>query len=399
MTITLPQATPMIRDCRPGCQHPVRYDYTLHRSVDDIDAGQWACLRRGDTDPYLDRQFLRMVEKSQAGEAKYRYAVFRDAGGAPLADVHLCTSPLDIKSFLKSWRKKAAERVARVFPRFLQINQVYCDLTPGFMRLLADSGQAALASLDRLLCAVAAEDRARSIMIKELTEEDYPRLGDLAAFAYRGFPSMMMNHAQPIYPDFEGFLASVSSRHRWTINRARKKFAASGFRVVRLSGGEGAERVFTDEVYRLYEAVYDRAEYKIEKVPIEFFRDLAHEVPDQSSFIFVYDGDHVVAFTVSIFNEAVYRSLLCGFDYDLNPRCDLYFNLSFHLMDDAYRRGVSQDILLGYTADAFKREKLGCHQRRRYIYIKGTRPLLSRFIRSRWGSVLGHDDADNGAMM
>ena len=291
-----------------------------------------------------------------------------------------------------------AERVARVFPRFLQINQVYCDLTPSFMRLLANSGQVALASLDRVLCAVAKEDRARSIMIKELTEEDYGRLEDLAALGYRGFPSMMMNHARPIYPDFEGFLASVTSRHRWTINRARKKFAASGLRVVRMSGGEGADRIFTNDVYRLYEAVYDRAEYKIEKVPIEFFRGLARELPDQSSFIFVYDGDRVVAFTVSIFNVTVYRSLLCGFDYELNPRCDLYFNLSFALMDDAYRRGVSQDILLGYTADAFKREKLGCHQQRRYIYIKGTRPLLSLFIRSRWGRVLGHDDAENEPM-
>jgi predicted N-acyltransferase len=380
------------RPRRSSLRLTTHYDYTLHRSVEDIDPGEWACLRRGDGDPFFDRRFIRLLEKSSSGESKSCYAVFRDGTGKPLADVHLSTSPLDAKLFLKSWRRKAADRLARVFPRFLEINQVYCDVTPGFMRLVADHGHSALASLDRLLCAVAVEDRARSIMIKELTEEDYHRLEGLNALRYRGFPSMMMNHAQPVYPDFDAFLAQIGSRQRYRINRSRKKFTAAGLRVVRMLGGEGVEKVFTDDVYRLYEEVYDRARYKGDKFPIEYFRDVARDMPEQSSFVFVYDGDRVVAFNMSIFNEAVYRSLLCGFDHALNPRYDLYFNLSFHKMDDAYRRGVSRDILIGYTADAFKREKLGCHQRRRYMYIKGTRPLLSLLIRSRWGRLLGHQD-------
>jgi len=357
------------------------FEYTLHHSIDEFQDDEWSCLHREDMDPRWDRRCVRVLERTLAGQAKYCYAVFRDQSGAPLADAHLSSSRLDLAEFLQGRPKRVIGVAARAFPGVFRPRLLCCELPPGFARWVARSDAAeALASLDRLLCRVAADEGSRWIALKDLTDDDARCLGGLRAMGYAAVPEMPMNHARPGYRDFEEFCAGESSQHRWTINRSRKKFAAAGLRVVRMTGGDGADRIFTDDVYRLYEAVHDHVEVKRQKVPVEFFRELARQIPDQSSFIFIYQGDRVVAFTCSLFNEAVYRSVLCGFDYNLNPRCDLYFNLSFFMMDDAYGRGSSQDIMVGATADAFKREKLGCYPQARHLYLKGTRRLIASLV-------------------
>jgi hypothetical protein len=288
-------------------------------------------------------------------------------------------APLEWSQFLGG-RAAPLQRLAGWLARRLAIRVLYCDLPACFLRLADSHAAGLLVALDALLRRVAGEESAQWIAVKELAEDDYRRLELLGRFGYVGLPAMPMNHARPGWNSFEESCAAQTSQHRWTIKRSRKKFTAAGLRVVRITGRDGADRLFTDDVYRLYEAVRDRAEIKLQKVTADYFRELARQLPDETSFTFIYDGDRVVAFTFGLFNAAVYRSILCGLDYDANARSDLYFNLSFAMMDDAYARGVTDDILTGYTADAFKREKLGCHQTRRFVYLKGTRPLVSRLV-------------------
>jgi len=374
----------------------MEYEYTLHACIDDIPEDEWTSLRRGDRDPRQDPRHLRVVEKTLAGQGQFFYAIFRDGLGAPLADAHLCCSPLDLKQFLNGG-SKASDIVARFCSRLFRPTMLYCSLPLRFLQWVSETGQrVAIRSLDRMLRRVAAERGAQWIVLTELTDEHRELLDGLDQHGYLTLPAMPMNHAAPVYRDFDEFCAGETSQHRWTINRSRKKFGQAGLRVVQMAGGEGADRIFTDDVWQLYEAVRDHAEIKMEKRPPQFFRELARALPDQTSFTFIYQGDRVVAFTCALFNEAVYRSILCGFDYELNARCDLYFNLSFLMMDDAYRRGVSQDIVVGTTADTFKREKLGCYQRPLYVCVKGTRPLLSSLVVSRLAKAAAHYGNGNG---
>src|SRR5262249_32569865 len=111
----------------------------------------------------------------------------------------------------------------------------------------------------------------------------------------------------------------------------------------------------------------------------------ARKLPEETAYTFVYDGDRIVAFACSLFTPAVYHQIFVGYDKAVNAEHDLYFNLFFHAVDHAYRQKVGV-IHVGQSADEFKHQKLGCHQRPLYFYIKGidwaTRQLFGHFSRS-----------------
>ncbi len=76
-----------------------------------------------------------------------------------------------------------------------------------------------------------------------------------------------------------------------------------------------------------------------------------------------------MAFGVSLCSGSVFHQLFVGFDYELNPQCDLYFNLFFNLMDYAWQQGAA-DIVLGQTSDTFKMQKLNAYQVPHIMYSK-----------------------------
>jgi predicted N-acyltransferase len=151
-------------------------------------------------------------------------------------------------------------------------------------------------------------------------------------------------------------------------------------RVVQLKGGDGVERIYTDEVHRLYENVLEKATVKLEKLPAEFFREMARQMPDASAFTFIYREDQVVAFAASAFTNSIYHQMFVGVDHELNPECDLYFNLFFHAIDYGLKLHV-REMPVGQTADAFKEQKLGARHRPLYFYIKGSYWLSDLILR------------------
>ena len=161
-----------------------------------------------------------------------------------------------------------------------------------------------------------------------------------------------------------------------------KKFAKGGFRVVTVTGREGAADLYTDEVHRLYENVRSRSKVQFERLPAEYFRELARRLPDNTSFIYVYRGDQPVAFAASMFGDKSYHGLMLGIDYEINREYDLYFNMLFKSLDVGFRLGA-HDIELGQTADSTKHGKLDIYQAPLSLYVKGGRSTARAALEAR----------------
>lgn len=366
------------------------YRMAIHRSIRDVPAADWNSLRRENRDPFTDPRFLEGIEIGMAPVSKFWHVVFYDEADRPAATASLCSYRVDGALLADGKVKRVAQTIGRVFPRLLEFNVMFCGLcySAGQSNLRfapgVDTG-VILRQLDELLLALGREEKAKCIVFKEFKPSEKEALDGLLELGYQRADSLPMNHVEPIYRDFDDFLAKQKSSRRYPIRKSQKKFDAAGLRVVQKLGGEGAELLLTDEVYRLFENVFDKAKVKLEKVTAEVFREMARKLPENTAFTFVYDGDRIVAFAASVFTPAVYHQVFVGYDDELNPRCDLYFNLFFHAIDRAYRQNVGV-IHVGQSADEFKHQKLGCHQRPLYFYVKGidwaTRHLLERFGKS-----------------
>ena len=358
------------------------YRHVLFDSILDVNPAEWNALRMP-SDPFMDSRFVLAVEKAFKGSGRFWHVLFYDEQNQPAASACLCLYKVDGALLADGTAAVVAGWVKRIAPWAMYFKVLFCGLpvSAGQSSLRFAPGvdsASILKQLDEVMLKIARRERAKCIVMKEFEAEECERLGVLPELGLRRADSLPMNHTSLKCKDFDDFLKQMPSRKRYPIKRSQKKMAKTNLRVVQKTGGEGVAELYTDEVHKLYENVLNKAEVKLEKLPPEFFRELARNMPDESAFTFIYDGDQIVAFAASLYNKTEFHQMFVGVDYSRNNDVDLYFNLFFHALDYAFRQDVA-DIYVGQSADTFKQRKLGCHQRPMYFFVKGV-DVLTKFV-------------------
>lgn len=353
-------------------------------SVDEIDVAAWEQVR-DPSDLFLDLRLLQAVETSMAATCRFRYVLYRDAAGEPAAIAVLCTFTIDIGVLADdAWSRWALRGLRRISRKLVDYRILFCGLplsacqsslrfAPG-----ADS-QVILQRLDVALRRFAKQDRASVIVLKEFADEELPPLKPLETLGYRKADSLP-THLVSLHSDsFDGFLKDMNSKRRANVRMSLKKFAGKGVEFVTTSDYATIERLFTPETYRLYEEVLGRSETKLEHLPQEFFLEMARQLPDCCEFTFAVEGERVIAFCISLWNDHEYRGLFIGYDASRNQDLDLYFNLAFRtIAEAAFHRSAVVEI--GQNSSYFKRTKLGAVQSRRSLYVRGGNAVMNGVI-------------------
>lgn len=353
-------------------------------SVDEIDVAAWEQVREP-SDLFLDLRLLQAVETSMAATCRFRYVLYRDAAGEPAAIAVLCTFTIDIGVLADDvWSRWALRGLRRISRKLVDYRILFCGLplsacqsslrfAPG-----ADS-QVILQRLDVALRRFAKQDRASVIVLKEFADEELPPLKPLETLGYRKADSLP-THLVALHSDsFDGFLKDMNSKRRANVRMSLKKFAGKGVEFVTTSDYATIERLFTPETYRLYEEVLGRSETKLEHLPQEFFLEMARQLPDCCEFTFAVEGERVIAFCISLWNDHEYRGLFIGYDASRNQDLDLYFNLAFRtIAEAAFHRSAVVEI--GQNSSYFKRTKLGAVQSRRSLYVRGGNAVMNGVI-------------------
>jgi predicted N-acyltransferase len=367
----------------------VRYSASVYDSICDVDPEAWNRVRDPQADPFMHPGFVAAVENSFAGICRFRQILVRDEQGHPVAAACLCFFPVDAAVLADGFARKVANVINGVAPVLLRIPLLLVGLPiscgASHLRFAPEADrEAALRLIDEQARKFARETKAKCIVFKEFEAHECHELDSLASLGYRQANSLPMNRAPANYASFDQYLASLPSAKRRTIKKSREKFAKLGFKVVHLRGGEGADRLYSDEVHRLYDGVLDRAKVRFERLPAEFFREIARQMPDNSLFTYVFQGERIVAFAATLTVEEVFDQMFVGYDYDLNPECDLYFNLFFEAVSAAFERQPRR-IYIGQTSDEFKHQKLSGFQVPLSIYVKGTHPVINALIKNAFG--------------
>jgi hypothetical protein len=332
----------------------------------------------------MDVRFLSAVEHAFAADGRFLHALVHDEHGRPAAWASLCSFPVDVVTLAGPGVRSAIGRLRRVLPRLGLLRTLFVGLpvSLGQSHLVisrhADGG-AVLAALDTALGRVAGRERAWLIVWKEFGPAEAARLDALLERGYRRAESPSMHELEAGFADLQGYRAALRAHYRNDMRRSERKFRAAGLRVVHLHDVEAIRRVYTPDVHRLYEAVVARSPVKLEVLPVGFFRELVGQFPGLVTLTTVYDGDRIVAFNWGLADGPVYHYLFCGVDHAAGRDADLYFNLMYHQLDEALRRGPRR-IQVGQTADEFK-ARLGCRPAPRYFYVKACRPVAGLALR------------------
>lgn len=351
------------------------YTHSVYDSIRKVNWEEWNAVRDASRDPFMDPRFIEAVENSMGYVCRFRHVLLRDGSGKPVAAACLCLYIIDGASLAEGSAKKILALIGRLSPWLMQQRMILCGLPvstgDSHLRFTLDADRTAvLTTLDRLICEFAREERARFIIFKEFGPEGCRDLAPLESLGYRRADSYPMNYAVTDYTDFDDYLSRIPSKRRRMLRGSLKKLAKCGVRLVHVPGGEQAAALYTDEVHRLYEAVYQRSEVQFDHLPAEFLRELARLMPDNTTFTFAYRGDKIIGYSASVFSDTTFHGVVLGIDYDVNRECQVYFNLMYDALDVSLKRKPRQ-ILLGQTADGTKHAKLDCYQVPVSIYVKG----------------------------
>ena len=320
----------------------------------------------------MDPRFLATVERAFTGQGRFVHALVVDQHEQPMAWASLCTFAVDILTLAGPGAQSIAGGARAVSPGLglLRVLFVGLPVSLGQSHLAMSPGAepaAVLAALDEAADEIAERERAWLIVWKEFDPAGAAALGPLLARGYRRAESLPMYELDVRFKDFAE-VARHSSRTTGTTSSARSANSASQAWVAQLHDAAEIRHVYTAEVHRLYEAVVARSPVKLEVLPIEFFHELTRQLPGQVSLTKVTNGQRVVAFNWGMMDGPVHHYLFCGMDYAVGRDADLYFNLMYHQLDDALRRGPER-VVVGQTADMFK-ARLGCRATRRYFFVK-----------------------------
>jgi predicted N-acyltransferase len=374
----------MLTETERASAASARYRVSEHDSIRGVDWDDWNRLRDPKLDPYMDPRYILAVENSMAKDSQFRHVLFYDAAGNPVASACLCAFSIDGAMLAEGRARTVANVINRMAPWLLRLPLMLCGLpvSTGSSHLrfaLGANRSVILQGLDQILGDFAKSTRCRCIVFKEFEDEQSRELAPLESLGYRKADSLPMNCTPVGFDSFHDYLSRVKSSRRRTIRQSREKFLASGMKVVNLLGGEGAEALFTDDVYQLYGAVLDRAAVRFERLPAEFFREIARQLPENSLFTYIYDRDRIAAFAVTLLCEEFCDQMFIGLDYGLNARCDLYFNLFFETLDPVFARRPSR-VFVGQTSDDFKHQKLSAFQLPLSLYVKGCNRLADTLL-------------------
>lgn len=158
-----------------------------------------------------------------------------------------------------------------------------------------------------------------------------------------------------LWDSFDSFMLSLRSHYRYRLSKALKK----GHNIVIKKLADNS--TFDEKMYSLYENVYEKSKYKLEKLSIDFFRMMPTSI-----YVF-YVKNEPAAFVQLSNNDRELFFVFGGIDYLLNHECDLYMNmLAFILKYGIENKYVSIDM--GQTAEDTKM-KFGCSQYTKYMYI------------------------------
>ena len=361
-----------------GWPETAGYCFRLSDSIDETNLDDWNSLRAGQRDVFMAPGFIAAVERSMGGMVKCWTLIVYDEKHRPAATACLSLMPTDGAILAQGLVRRSIRAVRCVWRRFLHFNVLFLGLpvsaSQSHLRIRPDAdSQQVLATIEAVLDQLARRHGARVVVLKEFTATETQVLDGFERHGYFRVESLPLNCLDVRYSDFDDFCQSRSGRARYNLRRSIRKFEEAGLRVVQITGADGADKVYTEEVHRLYKSVWDRADSQLEKLPAEFFRQLACNLGKQAVFSFAYRQNRIVGFGCSLIADPDFHMLFVGLDYDENRQSELYFNLCYKELDFAMRNGA-KTVLMGQTADAFK-SRLRCYHRPLYFYVRLRGPL------------------------
>ena len=359
------------------------FTFSLYSSANLIPENDWNLITR-QNQIFLNKHYLEIIEKSQNANLKLRYVIVYYKGN-PTGIIYF--QIVDFKADV--FGNLLAQQVQTLKSKRLNLFEKYIDLNKdeiilrlftcgnnlvsgeyGFLFDEKIEKEKANTLLLNIIEIVAKEDKLKSTISAILLKDFYSELIPKKIFEdekYSDFyvePNLIIHLPENI-KTIDDYVRFFSKKYR---NRAKsifKKFNGIEIKYLNL------EEIKTNEarLYKLYEGVFERAKFKLVKLPKDYFRRVKTIFKNEFTIkVFCYENE-IIGFASSfLMPDTSLEAHYIGFDYELNSRFDLYQNILYAMIDEALKNKCRK-VNLGRTAAEIK-TTVGAKPENLICYIK-----------------------------
>lgn len=358
------------------------FTFQWHRCVAEI-AAEWdECLGR---DAVLRSHALHQaVENARLEHVETHYLVGRE--DHELACVIPCFAfKLSLVAVASPWLQRLVGGIQKIVPGFLTLRLLVVGsaLSNGGdllgIKNLGDERQWSTEKLNGLFDEICRQAKTLGIGLVLIKEPGQVTADILRArleprfFFVESLPTTLLQLPGSTHG---GYLAAINTHYRSKIKKRKAVCDESGitWRVASSSRGHEAE------IIRLYQQVVDHSHSVFERLNPEFFKQVERMLGDDAFYVLgtqqVAGTERLVACELVMCDRdgGTIHPIYSGFDYELKRDTNVYFNLFYHVIEEAERRGFSR-IHLGQTSYEIKAE-LGARPVPLFLGLHHRNPLM-----------------------
>lgn len=344
------------------------FSFSLFDKAEQIPTHDWEAISKNKT-TFLEKEYLKIVERGEHTKLMCRYVVVYHRK-KPCGIIYYQIVDFKAEVFgelmnqqvesLKSTRMNLFERYVDSNKKEVLLRLFTCgnNLISGEYGFLFDK-KIELAEAHELLLKitdlVSKEEKLRGTISAILLKDFYKPLEPEKLFTcekYSRFfvePNMIVSIPETVNSLAE-YIELFSKKYR---NRAKSIFKnREGIKQQMLSAEE--IKHYEADMYKLYESIFDKAKFKLIKLPHDYFSAVKAIYGDKFTVNGFFYENKLIAFGSSfVMEDGFLEAHYIGFDYTLNTQFDLYQNLLYCAINEAIKHKCTW-VNLGRTAAEIK---------------------------------------------
>jgi hypothetical protein len=289
-----------------------------------------------------DHRYYELLEDTLTDGFKYGYLSI-ESGPSVFAIQPYFLVDQDLLAGLPTQAKKLVAGIRHLWPRFMRARTLMVGCAAGEGHLDGDeSCQFATAELmGRSLPRLARELNCAMIVLKEFPAKYRVTLQCLRQAGFARVPSMPMTTMSIDYRNFEDYLTKNLSPGTRAKTRRKLRAAERAQPAVTMSVEDDVTAVI-DQVYPLYENVYERSPLQFEKLTREFLCEIGRRMPDKVRFFIWRQDSQIIAFGLCTMQGDGICHEYVGFDYSVAFKLNLYYRVFHDIIEWAIANGYKR---------------------------------------------------------
>jgi len=363
------------------------YTFELYNRVADLPVG-WNNLVE-EEDLFLQASYLQVLEASPPKGMELRFLLLKQEG-KPVGAVLLQLIDYALQDSLKgleeakqkTWREWLRYKVASVLNfKVLVVGNLLLSGDHAYyfdpkslsesegLKLIAKS----LAGINQQL--TRQKEKTSGVLFKDSLSDSLP-LKEHGYFHQLTFQPNMVFTLDSAWTKMEDYLDSLQSKYRVRAKRAFKK----GKEISRTEWSLKDIRIHKQEIFDLYLAIADKAEFNIVNLTIDYIPALKESLQDHFRLFAYHDpAGRFIGFNTLIQNGRAYDAHFLGLEEASNRSHQLYLNMLLDMVRHSIEKEDVDEIVFGRTALEIK-SSIGAKPEQMYCYAQHFNPVFNLLI-------------------